>query len=137
MPPFGLIAADTNGLLSAAVGGVAVRLIHRPEISLVTTDANIAEVKRHVPKMADKYGLDLDLVASHLARLPVRVYGPDEYGSHLEEAAGYLSRRDPDDIPLLALVLKLRIPIWTNDKDFEVAPVTRYTTAQLLTALGL
>lgn len=53
------------------------------------------------------------------------------------EAERYIGKRDPDDVALLALALKLQIPVWSNDKDFRVAPIQTYPTAVLIKALGL
>jgi predicted nucleic acid-binding protein len=55
----------------------------------------------------------------------------------LREARRRMEARDPDDVPLLALALALKVPIWTHDRDFEVAGVEKYTTARLLTKLGI
>ena len=41
------------------------------------------------------------------------------------------------DVPLAALALKLEIPIWSNDRDFEELPLITYPTARLLKILGL
>jgi predicted nucleic acid-binding protein len=41
------------------------------------------------------------------------------------------------DVPLAALALKLEIPIWSNDHDFEELPLIVYPTARLLKILGL
>lgn len=57
--------------------------------------------------------------------------------SHLEEAKSLLEKRDPKDVPLLALALKLQIPIWSNDRDFEDLPIELYPTARLLKVMGL
>jgi predicted nucleic acid-binding protein len=40
-------------------------------------------------------------------------------------------------VDLLALALHLKLPIWSNDNDFEDAGVEWYTTAQLLKTLGI
>jgi len=53
------------------------------------------------------------------------------------EAACFLHKRAPSDIPLGALALKLEIPIWSNDHDFEELPLIVYPTARLLKILGL
>lgn len=45
--------------------------------------------------------------------------------------------RDPDDVELLALTLHFKIPLWSNDNDFEGCGVERYTTAELLHKLGI
>lgn len=51
--------------------------------------------------------------------------------------AAYLAKRDSTDIPLAALALKLEIPVWSNDRDFEELPLIAYPTAKLLKILGL
>ncbi len=48
-----------------------------------------------------------------------------------------MAERDPKDVPLAALALKLGIPIWSNDRDFEHFPHGYYPTAKLLKILGL
>ncbi len=65
------------------------------------------------------------------------MYGPQDYAGKVEKAARAIAKRDPDDVGLLALALTLGIPVWSNDNDFEDAPVERYTTARLLRVLGI
>jgi predicted nucleic acid-binding protein len=60
----------------------------------------------------------------------INVVPKEEYQDSLE-----LARRispDPDDVPYLALALKLRIPIWSNDKKLkEQNEVRVYSTHEL------
>ena len=46
-----------------------------------------------------------------------------------------MSDRDEDDIELLALAMKLRVPVWSNDRDFKHAGIEVFTTAKLLKIL--
>lgn len=62
---------------------------------------------------------------------------PDEYATKLESAKRAIARRDPDDVPLLALALAFGVPVWSNDNDFKDAGVEWYTTARLLRRLGV
>lgn len=136
--PLRSVAADSNVLLSAAVGRAARIIFDKArELSVVTTEANLAEVGVYLPVMAKSYGLDLADVEEDLARLPIKIYTKSQYESHLAEAKRYLEKRDPDDVALAALALKLSIPIWSNDKDFRDVPVVLYPTAKLLKVLGL
>jgi predicted nucleic acid-binding protein len=48
-----------------------------------------------------------------------------------------IGSRDPDDAELLALALHLRIPVWSNAKDFEISGVELFTTEDLLRDLGV
>lgn len=132
------VAADSNVLLSAAAGRAARRVFGAaPDLRIVTTEINLEEVREYIPRMADKYGLRLRDLERAMDLWPVEVVPEDGYRDSLEAAKGYLQERDPDDIPLAALALSLRIPIWTNDKDFAEIPLPTYTTGQLLDLLGL
>lgn len=57
--------------------------------------------------------------------------------SHVAEARRYLDKRDPDDVALAALALKLGVPIWSNDNDFEELPLEVFPTAKLSKILGI
>jgi predicted nucleic acid-binding protein len=132
------VAADSNVLLSAAVGHAARRVFERaPRLIVVTTEANLAEVQEYLPSMSEAYGLDLLEVQEALSGLPLRLFNISWYRSRIPEARRYLQDRDPDDVTLAALALKLQIPIWSNDRDFEGMPIEIYPTATLLKALGL
>jgi len=64
------------------------------------------------------------------------VYERAFYNSKLPEAHELIGKRDPGDVDLLALALKLNIPVWTNDKGFETTGAKTYTTARLLSLLS-
>lgn len=65
-----------------------------------------------------------------LQRFPRKVYA-----ASLPDARKRIGRRDPDDVELLALALQLKLPVWSNDNDFENTGVVWHTTASLLAAL--
>jgi len=135
---FARIAGDSNVLASAAVGLAAERVFSATNAPLVVTaEPMLQETLDLLPELAERYGLDLDDVGTNLARLPIRVYQENEYQSHVALAARYLGKRDPTDIPLAALALKLKIPIWSNDDDFRELPSPFYPTALLLKLMGL
>lgn len=54
------------------------------------------------------------------------------YRDAFRKAKTMIAERDPDDIHLLALALKLSCPIWSNDKDFEGHGVRVYSTLDLI-----
>ena len=62
-----------------------------------------------------------------LGRLVERI-GSEVYGEFEVEARERLSRRDPEDWPLLATALALRCPIWTEDTDFFGCGVATWTS---------
>jgi predicted nucleic acid-binding protein len=136
--PLRSVAADSNVLLAALAGRAAKRVFdHAPELLLVTTEETIAEVEEYLPEFAARYGLDLEMMREALGVLPVERYAESDYISHVSEARRYLATRDADDVALAALALKLGVPIWSNDKDFEELPLDVYPTAKLLKILGI
>jgi predicted nucleic acid-binding protein len=136
-PPIKSVAADANVLLAPIAGRAARRIFaERSDLIVVTTEVT-AEVHRYVPKFAARYRLEVPDLHEAVDNLPVRRYDRDDYASHVAEARRHLERRDPDDIALGALALKLSVPISSNDNDLREVPLTVYTTAQLLRALGM
>jgi predicted nucleic acid-binding protein len=109
----------------------------RPPILVVTTKVTVGEVRWHLAEFAKRYEFDIDYLHAVMDDLPVVRYGYDEYASHLAEARRYLQHRDPNDVGLAALALKVGVAVWSNDNDFRELPLPVYTTAALLRALGL
>ena len=131
------IAADSNVLLAAVAYRAAWRVFGVPGLVIVTTDAMMTEVCKYAPLFAKRYHIERAEIDDTIVKLPVIRYGEAEYSSHIEEARRYLQHRDPDDVALAALALKLDVPIWSNDNDFRQVPLPVYTTARLLRLLGM
>jgi len=129
------VAADANVLLSAVLGGRARLVLEDPSVEALTSETTFAEVQEYAAHLARMKGLPRDVVLLAVATLPVTVVGPDAYAAAIPEASRRIAHRDPDDVEILALALHLRVPIWSNDRDFEGAGVEWYTTAQLLKRL--
>lgn len=132
------IAADANVLLSAVLGGRANLILQHSEVEeILTSDETLDEVEEYALGLARKKRLREDLVILAVATLPVSVMERKIYASQIAEATRRIGQRDPDDIPILALALTLKIPLWSNDKDFENVGVEWYTTEQLLRRLRI
>lgn len=131
------IAADANVILSAVIGKAALRVFTRSTLKVVSTRTTLEEVREYLPKMAEAYGVALELLDGRLRLLGVRAYDRAEYEKLIPRAARRIAARDPDDVELLALALALGIPVWSNDSDFEQTGVEWLTTARLLKELGL
>ena len=129
------VAADSNVLLSAVAGKAARRVFEKPELIIVTTEANAAEVREYLPEFAIRYDLPEELLLQTLELLPITIYSENEYADGLSAARQLLGGRDEDDVPLAALALTLGIPIWSNDRDYEDFPNGAFTTSQLLKIL--
>ena len=132
------LAADANVLLSALIGGRARLALNHPSIDeILTTGPTFAEVEEYAPVLAERRGLAPDILILALAALPVTVVDRARYAKMLPEARRQIGSRDPDDIELLALALRLRIPLWSNDRDFTSAKVKLFTTEALLRRLHI
>jgi predicted nucleic acid-binding protein len=64
--------------------------------------------------------------------LPLSVYDVDSYKSKIRQAKVMIEKRDPNDVHLLALSLKLNCPVWSNDADFAGLGIKVYGTLDLL-----
>jgi predicted nucleic acid-binding protein len=132
------IAADANVLLSAVIGGRARLVLDNPEIDeVVTTEATFAEVSEYAVQLGRKKKLASDIILLTVAALPVSIISPEVYQGAMVEAHRLIAWRDPDDIELLALTLHMKIPLWSNDNDFEDCGIERFTTAEILRKLGI
>lgn len=131
------LVADANVLLSAVLGGRAGLILKHPGIEeIFTTAFTLGEVQEYAAHLATTKHLSLDAVLLATATLPVTVVELDVYANAVPEARRRIGERDVDDIEILALALHLKLPLWSNDRDFEKVGVERYTTAQLLRRLS-
>ncbi len=130
-----IVVADANVLLSAAVGKAAGKafLTH---LEIYTTEFTSREVLKYIPLIAKQYGHTVEYVQRDFAELPLEIMDQEFYQDQMPRAKELMAHVDKDDVDLLALALKLDAPIWTNDNHFLNLPLKRYTTAQLLKALG-
>jgi predicted nucleic acid-binding protein len=136
-PTIRSVAADSNVLLSAVAGKAARRVFSTEELIVVTTEQNVAEVREYVPEFAARYDLPEEILVEVLELLPIVIYAEREYAGQIVAARRLLAGRDEDDVALAALALHLRIPIWSNDRDYEGFPTGVITTAVLLKTLGV
>jgi len=131
------LVADANVLLSAVLGGRAKVVLEHPSVTeVLTSEATLAEVQEYAAQLAARKRLSPDVVLLAVASLPVRVVERETYEKSIPEAKRRIARRDPDDVDILALALHARIPLWSNDNDFEGVGVEWFTTAKLLAVLG-
>jgi len=131
------VAADANVLLSAVLGHAALRVFTQTDVSVLTTQGVLQEVREYLPLVAKRYDILPQALEGQLRLLAVRECEPNEYASKLESAKRAIARRDPHDVELLALAMAFGIPVWSNDSDFKDAGVEWHTTARLLRHLGV
>lgn len=127
------LVVDANPIISALLGGKAKRLFFESDITeFAVADTAIEEVRRYLPKMAEKLGVNLGFLAYALDLLPLTICSRKIYGRSLKTARIEIAHRDQGDVEILALAMALKRPLWTNDKDFGVTGVQTVTTAELL-----
>ena len=108
-------------------------MIFSGNFTLFSAQHTLFEVEKYIPTMARKLGCrELDLLRE-FELLPIVACQPNEFDSYLEAADRLISHRDPKDVMILALTLKLGYPLWTEDRDFDgVAGIAVRRTAELL-----
>lgn len=95
-------------------------------------EAVLQEVRDHLPQVAQQVGGERAFLEYALELLPLTRYPAGTYRRMIGEARRRVGQRDPDDVDVLALALQLRLPLWTNDRDFEGTGTEYFTTARLL-----
>jgi predicted nucleic acid-binding protein len=131
-----VVVADANVLLSAAVGKAVQKAFYKP-IEVYTTQHTYKELLKYLPAFCEMYHVTEGDALDQIKKLQLVVKSKSFYKSKLVEAWELIGKRDPKDVDILALTLKLNVPIWSNDNDFKDLPVKRFTTAQILKKLGI
>lgn len=127
------LVVDANPIVSALLGGASRRIFFEADIQLFAVPEYIlSEVNTHLPTLAAKLKITDTYLEYGLSLLPLSAYPPQTYRQTISQARQLIQHRDPDDADVLALTLKLGIPLWTNDRDFEETGVEQFTTAHLL-----
>ncbi len=136
MTPSRRLVLDANILLRGVFGvRVADVLVSFQEtVDFYSPEACIEEAYRHVPRIAGKKGLDPARSRAELQELVVLfIHTVDHslYEVFEEPARARISRRDPDDWPVVATALLLNAPIWTEDRDFFGTGIATWTTDRI------
>jgi predicted nucleic acid-binding protein len=114
------VVAAANVLLAAALGGRAKTVLQHPEIEeVLTAEVTFGEVQEYSVILAKKKRLPVDTLLLAMAALPVTVVEEPVYASALPRARRLIAQRDADDVDILALALHMRLPLWSDDNDFE------------------
>lgn len=131
------LVIDANPILSAMLGGAARDVIFNGRFEFFTPQHTMFEVAKYLPLVAARLRQDeADLFRAYQL-LPIRACQPVDYELQLASAGAMIGQRDPKDVHVLALALQLRIPIWTEDRDFEGLPeVNVVKTSELLAMLA-
>ena len=133
--PIESVVADANVLLSAITGRAALRVFTEFEITVHVARFNMDEVAEYLPEMAVQYDLPVQFLEMQWKLLPLQVHAEQDYHRYLNQALVDLAKRDPEDAHALALARKLKLPLWSNDRDLAGLDIECFSTARLLAAL--
>ncbi|HEC93547.1 MAG TPA: hypothetical protein ENI51_11310, partial [Candidatus Atribacteria bacterium] len=68
-----------------------------------------------------------------LSLLPLHYYSKEFYKDNLKKAEELIGSIDKKDVDILALVLRLEAPLWSEDRDFEkVEGITLLKTKDII-----
>ncbi len=134
-----LLVVDANILFSALIShGETFDLLCSEELQLAAPEFLLVELSEHKAEILQKSSLPGTVFEEflELLRERIEIVPHDDFGNFMSEAANLSP--DPDDIPYIALALKLRCPIWSQDSRLKrQSRVQVYTTRELLELLGL
>ena len=97
-----------------------IKLLYGNGVGLFAPDFLLAEVLSRKDRICEFGGINKEEFTTSFILLGevVGVVPKSEYERFLPEAKELLSEH-PKDVPYFALALKLRIPIWSNEKRFK------------------
>ena len=113
------IVVDANPIIAGLIGGTSRSIFFERRFRFCTTEHTINEVRKYIPYISEKSGIEEETIEYALSLLPVHYYSKEFYKDNLKKAEELIGSIDKKDVDILALVLKLRAPLWSEDRDFE------------------
>ena len=112
------------------------RLVHRYRLSLISHPFIVEELKGHSEIVCRKIGVSPDKFLRIMEILSALIdLSRSASPQQLNRARSLLP--DPEDAPYLALAIRLKLPLWSNDPHLkEQSLVTVFTTEELVELLG-
>ncbi|MBI2543052.1 MAG: hypothetical protein HYW24_02620 [Candidatus Aenigmarchaeota archaeon] len=114
-----ILLIDTTNLYSGVIyHGVEHKILKSGKFLFLTTDVNMGEIARVIKRNLD---WDDEKIKELIANTPVITIPSSVYSTKLFEANDLIGKRDPKDVPLVALALRIENDgIFSSDTDFEV-----------------
>lgn len=128
-----IVAVDANIILSALLGGKPSKILFDEKFQFITTQFTIEEVKKYLPSLEKKLGVPNRRLVSFLNKLPLQVYDRDFYQDKIKKSQKMIAQIDKKDIEILALALKFKTFLWSQDKHFEEVKKTKEKVSTLKT----
>ncbi|MEK6982710.1 MAG: PIN domain-containing protein [Candidatus Micrarchaeota archaeon] len=132
------LIVDANIVFAALVKeGLTIELLLEPELHLSAPEFLFEEIEKHKEEIFKKTHRTKEEVEELLEILKIKIdIIPKESFEVFLEHSEKISP-DPNDCAYFALALKLRIPIWTNERDLKEkqSTVKVYNTKDLFEML--
>jgi predicted nucleic acid-binding protein len=130
------LVVDANPVLAALLGGRAREIFFSRLFQFCSPQAALFEVAKYIPAVAKHAELPEIHFYREFQLLPIEACQPSVYEQFQDDAEALIGHRDPRDVPVLSLAMARRLPIWSNDKDFEgLAGVQVFKTSELISRL--
>ncbi len=126
------LVLDANILIRAALGRRVRFLLETYEDStgFYSPDVCFEDAREYIPGLLASRGGDPQLGLAVLKQIESLVQAVDQalYLDFEQLARERMAARDIDDWPIVAVALLLKIPVWTEDRDFFGAGIATWTT---------
>lgn len=127
------VVVDANVLFAALIrDGLSMDLLLDRNLHLYVPEFIFEEFSAHVDEILQKTKrtrAEFDDVRSNLEQI-LSIVPNEDFEKYLEEAVEISP--DKEDAPYVALALKLKTPIWSNDKKLkEQSKILIYNTTEL------
>jgi len=127
---------DTNIIFSALLKNSAARkIILSDTFDLFVPEFLFTEIIKYEKLILKKTGMEKEnlellllLLQSHISVIPFNIFS-----DFMKAAENEMEKIDMKDAPFVALALKLKIPIWSNDVHFKKQEkVESFNTAEII-----
>jgi len=113
------IVVDANILISALLGGKPRFILFDPKFEFITNEFTLKEVEKYIPLISKKSGVPEREIEKAISLIPIKIFPKSYYQNYLGQAENLMKEIDKNDIEILALYLKEKTFLWSEDKDFE------------------
>jgi len=113
------IVVDANILISALLGGKSRFILFDTKFEFIVNEFTLKEVEKYIPFISKKSGVPEKEIRKGISLLPLKIVSKNYYKDYLKQAEILIGKIDRDDIEILALYLKEKTFLWSEDKDFE------------------
>ncbi|MBU4299165.1 PIN domain-containing protein [Patescibacteria group bacterium] len=115
------IVVDANIIISALLGGKPRFILFDSKFEFITVEFTLKEVEKHIPLISEKSRISEKEIREGINLLPLKIIATLECQDYFKEAAEIMKDIDKNDIEILALYLKEKTYLWSEDKHFEKA----------------